>query len=168
MGSTGFTNPPLPTNDGGQPSTDPLDPQYWNPIPGIEMAWNWLKGNSKDVGQTLGSIYDQSQKREKDHSFLAQMFNFFIVAMAEGEAAVMEKFVEAEATVYQGAAAPLAQAAAIEADVALNILLGALSPTPGGEGGGGTAGMAAVAQKLFTQIILPFTLTNAGLSPATV
>lgn len=168
MGSSGFTNPPLPTNDGGTPSSDTALNLPQNTIDGLQMMWDWAKTNSGDIAKTLGSIYDQTQKREKDNSFLAQIFNFLVVAIAKGESAVLEEWVQLEAEAYQGAAAPLSQAAATEAGVAMSILLEQLSGPATGELSFGGSSMGAIAQQFFNELIQPFTLVNAGIQPAQV
>lgn len=166
MSLSGPGLPPLPLNDGGNLSPDPAPSATYTAESDLTDMFNWMKGNAAALGQLLGIVWDNSHLTEKAMALLIDALAYGVTKLASLEAEVIVPWVQAEAKIYAQAAAPLEAAAADEAQIAMGILLQAMSGSIGGDQNFGGSALAGTAQQLFNQLVQPFTLMTSGLNPS--
>lgn len=168
MSSFGNPIPPDPTNDLLAGAPDQISSATYTAQQDLDDLLNWMKTNATDLGKTMGSMWDNSQLTEKALGLLAEALAWIVTRVATVEAEVLDAWVKAEANVYQGAVAPLTAAAETELQVAVGLILQAMSGTAAGNPDFGTSGLAPIAMQMFNEFVQPFTLMTSGLDPSQV
>lgn len=165
MASTGFTNPPLPTNDGGTPAQDQPTTGTYDTKATIGDIISALTAAAPQLGPLFGTIEASSGVMERHLSILTETLKWIVLHLAKVETDIAEPWAAAEASAYEAAIPALTEAATIEAAAALDVLSSALVSASGGEVTFGHTDMAEQAQRLFNEVVQPFTLVNSGFDP---
>lgn len=166
MSSFGPPIPPDPTNDNFAGAPDQISSATYTVESDLKDAWNWTASETDKLGATLGAMWDSSHILERIIAVVEKTAAFLVLELAKTEGAILSDWVGLEAQIYAGAAAPLEAAAADEANIAMGILLQAMSGAAGGDHNFGSSGMAGIAQQLFNALVQPFTLVSSGLDPS--
>lgn len=165
MGSPPGPIPPAPTNDGGLGSDDVTQIGSYTPMEDEEARWNYYSQNADQIAATVAEIHEKSGITEKTLAKLANVLAYVVPFIAGLESSLIEDWVKLEADVYANAAAPLQQAGATEAAVALQMLITALGSNQAPNLSFNMPGLGDLIGEAYQEVIAPFTLVGSELDP---
>ncbi len=165
MGSPAGPIPPAPVNDGGAGSEDQPTTGTYDPTQTVDAQWQYVKAHADEISQTLGAIHEGTGIVDRTIAKVAKVLAYVVPFIAQIEADLIAPWVSLEAEVYAGAIEPLSEAAAVEADAALGLLVDAMTGEPGAGVSFTDGPMGSVAQTAFNELIAPFTLVGYALDP---
>src|SRR6185312_2305596 len=111
MASTGFTNPPLPTNDGGTPAQDQPTTGTYDTKATIGDIISALTAAAPQLGPLFGAIEAGSGVMERHLSILTETLKWIVLHLAKVETDIAEPWAAAEASAYEAAIPALTEAA---------------------------------------------------------